>query len=178
MYRNAANWGLLVLYPASLLNFQLQLILYGLEYFACKSILSMKQDYFTPSFPICKLFIYFSCLVNLVSTSSTTLKSSGKSRPPCLVPNLRGKAFSLSPLSMMCVCVCVCVCVKWLSMSDSLRPHGLQPARLLCPWDSPGKNTGVDCHFLLQGIFPTQGSNLSLLRWRQKLYPLSHRGSP
>ena len=48
-------------------------------------------------------------VVNLVSTSSTTLKSSGKSRPPCLVPNLRGKAFSLSPLSMMCVCVCVCV---------------------------------------------------------------------
>ena len=37
------------------------------------------------------------------------------------------------------------------------------PARLLCPWDSPGKNTGVDCHALLQGIFLTQGLNLSLL---------------
>ena len=35
-------------------------------------------------------------------------------------------------------------------MSDSLRPHGLWPTRLLCPWDSPGKNTGVGCHFLLQ----------------------------
>ena len=35
-------------------------------------------------------------------------------------------------------------------MSDSVQPHGLQPTRLLCPWDSPGKNTGVDCHFLLQ----------------------------
>ena len=33
--------------------------------------------------------------------------------------------------------------------SDSVRPHGLQPTRLLCPWDSPGKNTGVGCHFLL-----------------------------
>ena len=43
----------------------------------------------------------------------------------------------------------------------SLRPQGLYPARLLCPWDSPGKNTGVGCHALLQGIF--QGSNLSLL---------------
>ena len=42
------------------------------------------------------------------------------------------------------------------------RPHGLQPFRLLCPWDSPGKNPGVGCHFLLQGIFPTQGSNLHL----------------
>ena len=35
-------------------------------------------------------------------------------------------------------------------MSDSVRPHGLQPTRLLCPWDSPGKNNGVGCHFLLQ----------------------------
>ena len=35
-------------------------------------------------------------------------------------------------------------------MSDSLQPHGLQPTRLLCPWDFPGKNTGVGCHFLLQ----------------------------
>ena len=44
-------------------------------------------------------------------------------------------------------------------MSDSLQPHGLQPTRLLCPWDSPGKNTGVGCHFLLQGMFQIQGSN-------------------
>ena len=44
-------------------------------------------------------------------------------------------------------------------MFNSLQPHGLQPTRFLCPWDSPGKNTGVGCHFLLQGIFPTQGSN-------------------
>ena len=36
------------------------------------------------------------------------------------------------------------------SVSDSVRPHGLQPTRLLRPWDSPGKNTGVGCHFLLQ----------------------------
>ena len=47
-------------------------------------------------------------------------------------------------------------------MSNSLRPHGLYLARVLCPLDSPGKNTGVGCHFLLQGTFPTQGSNLGL----------------
>ena len=46
----------------------------------------------------------------------------------------------------------------------TLSHHGLWPAMLLCPWDSPGKNTGVDCHALLQQIFPTQGSNLCLLR--------------
>ena len=48
-------------------------------------------------------------------------------------------------------------------MSDCLRPYGRQHARLLCPWDSPGKNTTVHCHTLLQGIFLTQGSNLHLL---------------
>ena len=48
-------------------------------------------------------------------------------------------------------------------VSDSLWPHGLYPARLLCPWNSPVKNTGVGSRFLLQGIFPTQGSNLCLM---------------
>ena len=46
-----------------------------------------------------------------------------------------------------------------LALFDSLRPLGLQPSRLLCLWDSPGKKTGVGCHALLQGIFPTQGSH-------------------
>ena len=52
-------------------------------------------------------------------------------------------------------------------MSDSLQPHGLQPARLLCPWNFPGKNTGAGCHFLFQGIVLTQGSNLCLLHLLQ-----------
>ena len=63
-------------------------------------------------------------------------------------------------------------------LSDSLRPYGLQPVRLLCPWNSPGKNTGVGCHALLQGIFPTLGLNPGLLLCRWNLYHLSHQGSP
>ena len=51
----------------------------------------------------------------------------------------------------------------------------LVPVRLFCPWDSSGKNTGVGCHSLLQGIFLTQGSNLSLLHCRQILHHLSYR---
>ena len=51
-----------------------------------------------------------------------------------------------------------------------LRLHGLYPTRLLCPWDFPGKNTGVDCYFLLQGIFPTQESNPCLLHWQADSY--------
>ena len=63
-------------------------------------------------------------------------------------------------------------------MSDPFRPHGLYPARLLHPWDFTGKNTGVGCCFLLQGISPTQGSNLGILHCKQTLYCLSHWGSP
>ena len=68
---------------------------------------------------------------------------------------------------------------KWSCsvMSDSLWPHGLYPTRLLHPWDFPGKNTGVSCHFLLQGIFPTQGSNPGLPHCKQMLYCLSHQES-
>ena len=54
----------------------------------------------------------------------------------------------------------------------------IQCTRLLCLWDSPGKNTGVGSHPLLQGIFPTQGLNLGLLHCRQILYSVSHQGSP
>jgi len=63
-------------------------------------------------------------------------------------------------------------------VSNSLRPHTLQPARLLCPWNSPGKNSGMGCHFLLQEVFPTLGLNLGLLYCRRILYLLSHQGSP
>jgi len=69
-------------------------------------------------------------------------------------------------------------------VSESLRPHGLLPTQLLCPWNSPGKNTGVGCHALLQGIFPTQGSNpcllwlLQLLHCRQILYRWATREAP
>ena len=59
-------------------------------------------------------------------------------------------------------------------MTDSLRPHGLYPTMFLCPWDFPGKSTGVSCHFLLQRIFPTQGSNPGLPSCRQTLSRLSH----
>ena len=58
-------------------------------------------------------------------------------------------------------------------VSDSLWPHGLDS-----PWNSPGQNTGVGSLSLLQGIFPTQGSNPGLPHWRQILYQVSHKGRP
>ena len=70
------------------------------------------------------------------------------------------------------------VCVSHSVMSDSLRPCGLWSARLLSPWNSPGKNTGVGSLSLLPEIFPTQILNPGLLYCRQILYCLSHQGSP
>ena len=62
-------------------------------------------------------------------------------------------------------------------MSNSLQPYGLWPSGLLFQWDSLGKNTGVGCYVLLQGIFPTKGWNprLSHLpQWQAGSFPLSH----
>ena len=58
-----------------------------------------------------------------------------------------------------------------------VTPWTVACTRFLHPWDFLGKSTGVGCHFLLQGIFPTQGSNPGLPHCRQMLYRLSHQGS-
>ena len=63
-------------------------------------------------------------------------------------------------------------------ISNSLWPHGLQCVRLLCPWNSPGKNIGVGYPFPSPRIFPTHGSNPGILHCRQILYHLSCQGSP
>ena len=79
----------------------------------------------------------------------------------------------------LCCCAWAFSEVKWNHsvVSNSLRSHGLQPTRLLHPWYFPGKSTGVGCHFLLQGVFPPQGSNPGLLHCRKILYQLSYQGS-
>jgi len=78
----------------------------------------------------------------------------------------------------VCVCVCVCVCVRPRALSCVRRfaTPWTVAARLLCPWNFPGKNSGVGCHFLVMGIFPTQGSNpsvLHLLHWQADSLPLA-----
>ena len=85
-------------------------------------------------------------------------------------------------LCNLCVFVCVCVCVHACSvLINTLQSHGLGPSRLLGPSNFPGKYTGVGCHFLLQGIFPTKGlhpSLLHLLCWKEGSLPLSPLGNP
>ena len=67
-----------------------------------------------------------------------------------------------------------CVCALNSVVSDSLWPHGCSPPGSSVHGDSPGRNTGVGSHALLQGIFPTQGSNPGLSHCRWILYPLNH----
>ena len=72
----------------------------------------------------------------------------------------------------VCMYICVC-CESCLVVSNSLWSH-----RLYSPWNAPGQNAGVSSLSLLQGIFPTHGSNLGLLHCRRILYQLSHKGNP
>ena len=70
--------------------------------------------------------------------------------------------------------------VDFQCMHTQLRPTFCNPGRLLCPWDFSGKDTGVGCHFLLQGTFLTQGLNLGhlhLLHWQMDSLLMSHLGS-
>ena len=88
-------------------------------------------------------FIFFGSKITADGDCSHEIKG-------CLLPERKA-------MTNLAACCCQVASV----VSNSVRPHGLQPTRLLRPWDSPGKNTGVGCHFLLQGNIPTQGLNPS-----------------
>ena len=107
-----------------------------------------------------------------------------------LVPghsNESTKSWPLGYLSIPRICYYYSACSVTQPCLTLSNPMDYSPSLskwesigLLCPWDSPGKNTGVGCHALLQGIFPTQGSNphlLCLLLWQQVLYHSHHLGS-
>ena len=92
---------------------------------------------------------------------------------------LPGSSSNHTSIIIFMYCSYMCIHVKSLQLCSVLyNPMDCSP-RLLCPWDSPGKNTGVGCHVLLQGIFPTQGLNLSpfcLLHWQVDSLPLALLG--
>ena len=88
-----------------------------------------------------------------------------------------------------CVCyylstevLCRCCCCRWVAsfVSSSLRPHRRQPTRLPHPWDSPGKNTGVGCHFLFQ-CMKLKSENevaLSCLTYSDPMDYIAHQAPP
>ena len=119
--------------------------------------------------------------LNLSSQDSKTLNMScaPSPHPNILCPALKSP-FHPAPIYL-----------AWLSASEapwlfsgsvtfnsSLTPIDCSPSGSSGPWDSPGQNTGLACHALLQGIVLTQGSSPYLLHWQVDSLPLSHQGSP
>ena len=131
--------------------------------------------------------------VGLVSQSCPTLCNPMDCSPPgssvhgilqarilewVAISSFRGSAPYLAVLPFIASLATSKVKVKSLSPVWLFATSWTVAYQLLCPWDFPSKNTGVDCHFLLQEIFQTQGLNPGLPRYRQTLYSLSHLGYP
>ena len=131
---------------------------------------------------------YFHIPTSLPSSKST---EAGEVRPQPSVPTdsetesspfiFLGLSFLLWEMSMLPEALypgCICVCAQSLQLCPTLcDPINFSPPGSFVYGDSPGKNTDVGYHALLQGIFPTQGSNQHLLHYTQILYPASHLGS-
>ena len=152
---------------------------------------TMYSDHYMPQKWACVLscFSHVWLLVTLWTVACQAHLSIGFSRQVGYHPLLQG-IFLIPGLNLLLLCLLHCqagslplappgkphsqfMCESRSVVSDSLHPHGLYS-----PWNSPGQNTGVGSLSLLQGIFPTQGSNPGLPHCRQILYQLSHKGSP
>ena len=122
----------------------------------------------------------------LLQLQPAEIKGSERGRPANLTPELGEIDQRPQPATRRQVSKCShqrlvtkwCVCSVAQSCLTLCDPMDCSPPGSSVHGDSPGKNTGGRCHALLQGIFPTQGSNPGLPLWRQILYRLSHQGSP
>ena len=120
------------------------------------------------TFPNCPYSIHQKCLI--ISTLKATTNVSPSHQLNHYLPSSSHHSLSLELLQQPLCCAVLCL------LSHARLFATLCTVVCLCPWDSPGKNNGVGCHTLLQGIFPIQGSNLpilSLLYWQAGSLPLA-----
>ena len=124
------------------------------------------------AFFLCNLMIFFSSMLTFLSFCISTIGLFFTLRLmynnitvylkliTSLIP-FRSSTFLLFPPFYISLLMCACMCAKWLESCLTLCDpvDSSVHARFLCPWDSSVKNTGLGCHALFQGIFPTQGSN-------------------
>ena len=145
---------------------------FGVEQKKCFHWASGFQTYYLKSYSNCSCEIEHAAMELETSSVQKNLTSwkPDKSLGKNILPTPGKHTYS--------VCVCVCVCISSSVVSDSLRPHGLQFARLLCPWDSSGKNTRVGCHSLLQGCLPNPEIKPRYPALQAVSLPGSHQGRP
>ena len=98
-----------------------------------------------------------------------------KKKKKTLDKTICNKRWSGSVCYVVIMCAWVLSCFSGVGLFATL---GTVAVKLFCPWDSPGKNAGVGCHALLQGIFLTQGSNAHFLHWQASSLPLVPPGKP
>ena len=141
----------------------------------CKPIYSFSKTSFMLIFPVFRPPLL--TLAFIFPLFSKALVYKGSLQSTC---NKGSKELSIKFAAPICRNYHIAWVLSLSVMSNSLQLHGLQPTRLHHPWNFPGKNTGVGSHFLFQGIFLTQGSNLGhllLLNCQVDSLPLSHQGS-
>ena len=141
----------------------------------CKPIYNFSKTSFMLIFPVFRLPLLTSAFI--FPLFSEALGYKGSLQSTC---NKGSKELSIKFAAPICRNYHVAWVLSPSVVSNSLRLHGLQPTRLHHPWNFPGKSTGLGSHFLLQGIFLTQGSNLGhlrLLNCQVDSLPLSHQRS-
>ena len=140
--------------------------------------LSHVQLFATPRTVACQASLFMEFSRQSTGVHCHSLLQGSRPRDQTLVSCIAGRFFTIWPTGKSCILYIVIVIMKSLSRVRFFATPWTVANQGPPSMDCPGRNTGVGCHFLLQGIFPSQGLNPGLPHCRQILYHLSHQGRP